>query len=71
MKTKLFLIVASSSILAGSGMGFAQTEPKWDIKWTDHTANPVDVKPKLSDSFPQALILGSKSSLYKFRLWNV
>jgi hypothetical protein len=70
MKTKLFLILASASVLAGSGMGFAQTEPKWDIKWTDHTANPVDVKSPGSRAYmPCVLYRTNWPPESRFRIW--
>ncbi|MBI4659238.1 MAG: hypothetical protein HY735_10385 [Verrucomicrobia bacterium] len=48
----------------------AQTEAKWEIKWTDHTANPVDMKSPGSRAYmPYVLYDKSWPAESRYRAW--
>jgi hypothetical protein len=70
MTTRLFLLFASASALVLDEGGRAQTEPKWDIKWTDYSDNPVDLKsPGTRAYMPYVLSRTNWPSESRFRIW--
>ena len=69
MRTKILLIIFSLvSMLAPSLC--AQVPAKWDIQWTDHAANPVDLKsPGARAYMPYILFNAAWPAESRFRIW--
>lgn len=67
--TKTLLVVAGLLFLAETA-AMAQIPAKWDIKWTDHTANPVDLKSPGSRAYmPYILYNTAWPAESRYRIW--
>ena len=69
MKTKLLFSFALAFLMLHQGVS-AQTALKWDIQWTDHTANPVDLKSPGSRAYMPYILYSKDWPLEsRFRVW--
>ena len=69
MKTRSLLMFASLAFALVEG-ALGQTEPKWQINWTDHNANPVDLKSPGSRAYmPYVLYRTNWPAESRFQIW--
>lgn len=69
MTNKILLILLTTTVLLQPG-AFGQTPLKWQIKWTDHAANPVDLKsPGTRAYMPYVLYNADWPAESRFRVW--
>lgn len=62
--------MASIGVWTLTDISLAQTEPKWDIQWTDHSANPVDLKSPGGRAYmPYILYRTEWPAESRFRIW--
>lgn len=66
------MLVTLASVLLGtlsSGV-MAQDEPKWAVQWTDHNANPIDLKSPGSRAYmPYVLYRADWPAESRYRIW--
>src|SRR5688572_24043279 len=70
MRTIFSSLLGSASVLLLTANVFSQTEPKWVVQWTDHTANPIDLKSPGSRAYmPYILHRTNWPADSRFRIW--